>query len=239
MLWLSRHDLLVSQRVPFAKQFKAQVMKERYLQVSLAIYIHFGFGQIPIILKIKHRLLSKCTAISAGLFILAGSVCCVLLVCHPQVVSVFCTCYPGFPKSLGWCASSRLAQGRIPFLTDFYYSWFLHYSHLPLVCWQGKAKLILQVHFCSTVYRRQIEVTLLLSCSAPNIMGCLLRKKSGEKRWFGDGGFLIKSIQNPVCFSLFNPNGNCWPGRGIFNQPGLGSLAIDSPALILSKQRDI
>lgn len=79
----------------------AQVMKEKYLQVSVAIYIHFGFGQILIILKIKHRVLSKCTAISAGLFMLAGSVCCILAACHPQVVSVFCTCCPGFPKPLG------------------------------------------------------------------------------------------------------------------------------------------
>lgn len=173
VLWLSRQDLLVSQRVPFAKKFMAQVMKERYLQVSVAIYIHFGFGQILIILRIMHRVLSKCTAISAGLFILAGSVCCVVAVCHPQVASVFCTCYSGFPKSLGWCVSSRLAQGRIPFLTDFCCSWFLHHSHLPLVCRQGKAKLILQMHFCSAVYRRQIEVTLLLSY----IMDCLLIKK--------------------------------------------------------------
>lgn len=74
----------------------AQVVEERYLQVSVAIYIHFGFGQILIILKITHRVLSKCTAISAGLFPLAGSVCCVLAVCHPQVVSVFCTCYQAF-----------------------------------------------------------------------------------------------------------------------------------------------
>lgn len=138
----------------------AQVMKERYLKVSVVIFIHFGFGQILIILKIKHSVLSKCTAISAGLFILAGSV---LAVCHPQVVSVFCTCYPGFPKSLGWCVSSRLAQGRIPFLRDFFCSWFLHHSYLPLVYRHGKAKLILQVHFSSAVYRRQKKVTLLLA----------------------------------------------------------------------------
>lgn len=235
VLWLSRHDLLVSQRVPFAKKFMAQVMKERYLQVSVAIYIHFGFGQVLIILKIMHRVLSKCTAISAGLFILAGSVCCVVAVCQPQVASVFCTCYPGFPKSLGWCVSSRLAQGRIPFLTDFYCSWFLCHSHLPLVCRHGKAKLILQVHFCSAVYRKQIEVTYTTELH----YGLFAEKKSGEKMWFGAAGSLQKSTQNPICFSLFNPDGNSWPGRGIFNQPGLGSPAIDSPALVLSKQRDI
>lgn len=210
-------------------------MKERYLKVSVVIFIHFGFGQILIILKIKHRVLSKCAAISAGLFILAGSV---LAVCHSQVVSVFCTCYPGFPKSLGWCVSSRLAQERIPFLRDFFCSWFLHHSHLPLVCRHGKAKLILQVHFSSAVYRRQKKGDITISY----IMGCSLRKKkkkSGKKRWFRAAESLQKSIENPIYFSLFNLDGNSWPGRGIFNLPGLGSQAIDSPALVLSKQRDI
>lgn len=70
-------------------------------------------------------------------------------------------------------------------------------------------------------------------------MGCLLRKKSGEEKWFGAAGSLQQSIQNPICFSFFNPDGNSWPGRDIFNQPGLSSQAIDSPALVLSKQRDI
>lgn len=57
-----------------------QLMGKRHQQVLVAIYTLLGSGQILIILGIKHRLLIKCSTISAGLFLLAENVCCVLVV---------------------------------------------------------------------------------------------------------------------------------------------------------------
>lgn len=150
---------------------------------------------------------------------------------------VFSACYPSFPKSLGRCKSSRLAQGRNRDPVSHRFLLQLIFALLPSAG-KGRPSSFLRYFFCNAVYGRQTEVTLPPNCSALNIRRCWLRKKWWEKIVWRCR-VIYRDLQNPLRFCFINPKGSSGLGGGIFYPPGLGSWAIDSPALILSKQRDI